>query len=92
MAIDSHPATGTPYADTWYRWFLLDAFLHRAEMVSELIGLTDEDLDLKPAPEDVAGNERSVREVCEHVLQVQNWLMSGIENGVRSCRGDQIRQ
>ena len=39
------------------------AFLRRAELVGELIGLTDEDLDKKPQPEHVATNERSIRGV-----------------------------
>ena len=83
---DTHPASGEPYSRTWYRWMLLRAFLHRANMVSELIGLTDADLDAKPSPEHAAGNDRSVREVCEHVLHVQKWLMGGIERGVSSAR------
>ncbi|HJP31973.1 MAG TPA: hypothetical protein QGF95_15625 [Candidatus Latescibacteria bacterium] len=84
---DSHPTSDTPYAATWVQWFLLEAFLRRAELVSELIGLTDDDLDRKPAPEHVAGNERSIREVCEHVQHVQSWLMSGIEGGLETYRG-----
>jgi hypothetical protein len=55
-------------------------------MVSELIGLRDEDLNRKPPPELVAGNERSIREVCEHVLKVQRWIMSGIEDGLSEYR------
>ena len=86
---DVHPTTGEPYARTWYQWFLLEAFLRRAELVSELIGLSDEDLDKKPAPEMVAGNERSIREVCEHVLHVQDWKMRGIENGLSAFRESQ---
>jgi len=89
---DKDPITGEPYARTWYQWFLLEAFLRRAELVSELIGLTDEDLDKKPAPERVAGNDRSIREICEHVLKAQNWKMSGIENGVTEYRKKQAEK
>lgn len=88
---DTDPNTGEPYTHTWYQWKLLEAFLRRAEMVSELIGLRDEDLDKKPSPELVAGNERSIREVCEHVLKVQRWIMSGAEDGLsayRKTKGD----
>lgn len=84
---DEDPTTGEPYSHTWYRWLLLEAFLRRAELVSELIGLSDADLDRKPAPELVAGNERSIREICEHVLKVQDWKMGGIENGLAAFRG-----
>jgi len=83
---DSHPASGEPYADTWYQWFLLEAFLRRAEMVSELVGLSDEDLDKEAAPDLVAGNARTIREVCEHVLHVQRWILSGMEDGLKSYR------
>ena len=83
---DDDPITDEPYARTWYRWFLLEAFLRRAELVGELIGLTDGDLDKKPSPEMVAGNERSIREICEHVLHVQDWKMRGIENGLTAFR------
>ena len=88
---DIDPSTGEPYARTWYQWQLLEAFLRRAEMVSELIGLNDEDLDRKPSPELVAGNERSIREICEHVLGAQRWIMSGVEDGIsayRKTKGD----
>jgi hypothetical protein len=88
---DTNPNTGEAYARTWYQWRLLEAFLRRAEMVSELIGLNDEDLDIKPSPELVAGNERSIREVCEHVLSVQKWIMFGVEDGIsayRKTKGD----
>jgi len=84
---DDDPTTGEPYSRTWYRWLLLEAFLRRAELVSELIGLSDEDLDEKPAPELVAGNERSIREICEHVLEAQDWKMQGIESGLSAFRG-----
>ena len=87
---DEHPATGKSYRETWYRWALLSAFLRRADMVSELIGLTDADLDRKPSPEHTAGNDRSAREVCEHVLHVQKWLMGGIERGVSSTRQEKV--
>ncbi|MBT3265970.1 hypothetical protein HN371_02400 [Candidatus Poribacteria bacterium] len=83
---DTHPTTGEPYSRSWYRWWLLRAFMHRAEMVGELIGLTDADLDAKPSPEHTAGNGRSVREVCEHVLHVQGWLMGGVARGLSSAR------
>jgi len=83
---DEEPNTGEPYARTWYQWKLLEAFLKRAEMVSELIGLNDADLDKKPPQELVAGNERSIREVGEHILGVQRWIMSGIENGLAEYR------
>lgn len=83
---DTDPRTEEPYALTWYHWHLLEAFLRRAEMVSELIGLQDGDLDKKPSPELVAGNERSIREVCDHVLSVQEWITRGIENGVTEYR------
>ncbi|MBM3239669.1 hypothetical protein FJZ31_25560 [Candidatus Poribacteria bacterium] len=83
---DTDPNTNELYARTWYQWRLLEAFLRRAEMVSELIGLNDEDLDRKPSPELVAGNERSIREVCEHVLRVQKWIMSGVEDGISAYR------
>jgi len=85
---DEHPATGESYRATWYRWALLSAFLRRADMVGELIGFTDADLDRKPSQEHTAGNDRSVREVCEHVLHVQKWLMGGIERGVSSARNE----
>ena len=84
---DSDPNTEEPYAHVWYQWYLLEAFLRRAEMVSELIGLRDKDLDKKPSPDLVAGNERSMREICDHVLHVQKWIMEGIENGVTAYRG-----
>ena len=83
---DDDPTTGEPYARTWYQWFLLETFLRRAELVGELIGLSDADLDKKPSPELVAGNERSVREICEHVLQAQDWKMRSIENGLSAFR------
>jgi hypothetical protein len=83
---DSDPSTNEPYAKVWYQWRILEAFLRRAEMVSELIGLSDEDIDKKPSPELVAGNDRSIREICEHVLHVQKWIMSGIENGIEEYR------
>ena len=83
---DVDPITDEPYAHTWYQWFLLEAFLRRAEMASELLGLSDGDLDTKAAPELVAGNERTIREVCEHVMHVQRWIVSGIEDGVQSYR------
>lgn len=83
---DTDPNTGEPYARTYYHWRLLEAFLRRAEMVSELIGLTDADLDCKPLPELVAGNERSVREVCEHLLEWEPWIVAGIENGLAAYR------
>lgn len=83
---DIDPGTDEPYARTWYQWRLLEAFLRRAEMVSELIGLNDEYLDRKPSPELVAGNERSIREICEHVLGAQRWIMSGVEDGISAYR------
>jgi hypothetical protein len=83
---DVHPASGQPVAPSWYHWFLLEAFLRRAEMVSDLIGLSDADLDKKPDPAHVATNERTVRDVCEHVLHVQDWLMRGIESGLAHHR------
>lgn len=83
---DLHPETGAPYSATWYRWLLIEAFLRRAEMVSELIGLSDEDLDKKPSPRHVAGNDRSLREICEHVIHVQKWLTAGVENGIQEHR------
>lgn len=83
---DSDPRTDEPYSKRWYQWTLLEAFLRRAEMVSELIGLKDEDLDRKPSPEHVASNDRSVREVCEHVLGVQEWIVRGVEEGVKGYR------
>ena len=83
---DADPNTGEPYAARWYHWILLEAFLRRAEMVSELVGLRDGDLDKKPSPTLVAGNEGAVREVCEHVLDVQRWIMSGMENGIAEYR------
>jgi hypothetical protein len=83
---DSDPNTEEPYAKVWYQWRILEAFLRRVEMVSELIGLNDEDLDKKPPPELVAGNDRSVREICEHVLHAQKWIMSGIQNGISEYR------
>lgn len=83
---DIDPKSGEAYAHTYYHWRLLEAFLRRAEMVSELIGLTDEDLDQKPSPELVAGNERSIREVCEHLLEWEPWIVAGIENGLAEYR------
>lgn len=83
---DLEPNTDEPYAKIWYQWRILEAFLRRVEMVSELIGLNDKELDKKPSPELVAGNDRSIREVCEHVLHVQKWIMSGIENGILEYR------
>jgi hypothetical protein len=84
--------TGKPYSRTWYQWRLLEAFLRRAEMVGELIGLNDDDLDKKPSPEFVAGNSRNIREVCEHVLTMQEWMLSVIEAGLSEYRntGDTI--
>jgi len=83
---DMDPHTGKPYSSTWYHWRLLEAVLRRAEMVSELVGLTDNDLDKKPSPDLVAGNERSIREVCEHVLTMQEWMLSVIETGLSEYR------
>ncbi len=59
-------------------------------MVSELVGLTDADLDVKPSPEHAAGNDRSVREVCEHVLHAQGWIMGGVERGLSSAREEDV--
>lgn len=90
---DTDPHTGKPYSSTWHHWRLLEAVLRRAEMVSELLGLTDEDIDKKPSPEFVAGNERSIREVCEHVLTMQEWMLSVIEAGLyeyRKKKGDEV--
>ncbi len=83
---DTDPRTGEPYANGWYHWFLLEALLRRAELVSELVGLPDGALDRKPAPEHVAGNERSIRDVCDHVLRVEQWLLGGIERGITRSR------
>ena len=83
---DSDPKTGDSYAHTWYQWFLLDSLLRRAEMVAELIGLSDEQLDLPPDPAHTAGNTRTIREVCEHVLQVQDWIIRGVRDGVAQYR------
>ena len=83
---DTHPISGEPVAPVWHQWFLLDAFLRRAEMVSELIGLSDADLDKKPDPTHVATNERTIRKVCEHVLHVQDGLMRGVEGGLAQHR------
>lgn len=83
---DSDPQTSELYASVWYQWQLMQAFLNRMQMIGELIGLTDADLDKKPSPELVAGNERSIREVCEHVLHVQRWILAGIEDGVTTYR------
>ena len=33
-----------------------------------------------------AGIDRSIREICEHVLKAQNWKMCGIQDGVAECR------
>ncbi len=83
---DSNPVTGEPYANTWCQWFLLDAFQHRAELVAELIGLTDAEFTAAPDPKYTASNERSIKDVCEHVLHVQNWQMNGIRDAVTTYR------
>ena len=83
---DEDPRTGAPYAAQWYQWFLLDALLQRAALVGELVGLRDEDLDKMPDPAHTAGNTRSIRQVCEHVLQVQQWLSSGVRDGTANHR------
>ncbi|MEW6749839.1 MAG: hypothetical protein AB1505_02545 [Candidatus Latescibacterota bacterium] len=83
---DTHPASGSPYARTWYHWFLLDAFLQRAALAAELVGLTDADLDRAPDPVHTAGNTRTVRQVCQHVHHVQEWILRGVQDGVESWR------
>jgi hypothetical protein len=60
--------------------------LRRAEMVGELIGLTDAQLDARADPLLVAGNQRSIREVCEHVLAAQRWITSGVEDAIAAHR------
>ncbi len=87
---DSHPDTGAPYASTWYAWFLLEALLRRAELASELIGLEDEDLDRQPAEQHVAGNNRTIRQVCEHVLHVEQWLLNGARTGIETHRAEDV--
>lgn len=54
--------------------------------VKLLIGLSDEQLDLPPDPAHTAGNRRTAREVCEHVLQVQDWIIRGVRDGVADYR------
>lgn len=83
---DTDPNSGEPYSHTWYQWRLLEAVLRRAEMIGELIGLIDEDLGQKPSPKFVAGNERNIREVCEHVLAMDKWMLSVIEAGLSEHR------
>jgi hypothetical protein len=83
---DTDPKTGEPYSRTWYQWRLLEAVERRAEMASELIGLRDEDLDKKPLPELVAGNERCIREICDHLLSMDKWMVSVIEAGLSEYR------
>ncbi len=83
---DADPKTGEPYSRTWYQWRLLEAVQRRGEMASELIGLIDEDLDKKPCPELVAGNERCIREICEHIVSMDKWMVSVIEAGLSEYR------
>ena len=83
---DAHPVTGQPYANTWYQAYLLEALLRRAELVGELIGLTDAEFTAPPDPKHTAGNTRSVKDVCEHVLRAQGWQMDGIRTGIEAHR------
>jgi hypothetical protein len=83
---DADPITGESHADIWYQWLLLEALVKRAELVSELVGLNDEDLNRKPDPGLTAGSTKTVREVCEHVLAVEDWKMRGIEDALHHYR------
>ena len=60
--------------------------MRRAELVGELIGLTDAEFSAPPDPKHTAGNTRRVKDVCEHVLRAQDWQMTGIRDGITAFR------
>ncbi len=83
---DIEPATGRTYASAWYQWLLSEALLARAELIAQFAGLDDTDLDRAPDPKFTAGSTKTIREVCEHVLQAEDWKMRGIEDALSHYR------
>ncbi len=83
---DADPVSGEPYSAIWYQWLLLEALMRRADLVGQLIGLNDGDLDRRPDPRHTAGSAMTVSEVCRHVLEAEDWQMRGIEDGLSHWR------
>ncbi|MFC1734526.1 hypothetical protein ACFL1X_00300 [Candidatus Hydrogenedentota bacterium] len=65
-------------------WFLRDSMISRGRLLGELIGLDDEGLKVKPAPE-----KATIEEIIEHLIRVEGkFLREGILRAMQTEKGE----